>query len=195
MWRQVEESFPDLIRRAKAGEEGARAALHARYEHLVLAAVRRRLAPALRRRLDSMDVAQSVFEDVFRELPRFEERGEAAFRHWLYLKTENKIRDAWRRRLGADGHPRENSMGSGDGAHPAPGPGPATEAGEIDEAVRLRDAVAALPAAQREIIALRDQSGLAFAAIAKRLGLPGADAARMRYARALLAVGRTLGPR
>ena len=186
----MEESFSDLIRRAKAGEEGARAALHARYEHLVLAAVRRRLAPALRRRLDSMDVAQSVFEDVLRELPRFEDRGEAAFRHWLYLKAENKIRDAWRRRFGADGRLRDDAMGPTDPERAAPGPGPATEAGEFDDAARLRDAVAALPSAQREIIALRGESGLAFAAIAERLGLPGADAARMRYARALLALRR-----
>jgi RNA polymerase sigma factor (sigma-70 family) len=191
----LEESFSDLIRRAKAGEEGARAELLARHQHLVLAAVRRRLAPALRRRFDSMDVAQSVFEDVLRDLPRFEERGEQAFRHWLYLKTENKIRDAWRRRLGADGRPRENTMGSTDPGPAAPGPGPATEAGDIDDASRLRDAVAALPDAQREIIALRDESGLAFAAIAKKLGLAGADAARMRYARALLALRRNWEPR
>jgi RNA polymerase sigma-70 factor (ECF subfamily) len=191
----LEESFSDLIRRAKAGEEGARAALLARYQHLVLAAVRRRLAPALRRRFDSMDVAQSVFEDVLRDLPRFEERGEQAFRHWLYLKAENKIRDAWRRRLGADGRPRENTMGSTDPERAAPGPGPATEAGDIDDTSRLRDAVAALPDAQREVIALRDDSGLPFAAIAKKLGLPGADAARMRYARALLALRRNWEPR
>jgi RNA polymerase sigma-70 factor (ECF subfamily) len=154
----------------------------------VLGAVRRRLPPALRRRADSMDVAQSVFEDVLRDLPRFEERGEEAFRHWLYLKTENKIRDAWRRKLGPDGRPREDAMGSNDAEPAARGPGPATEAGEIDEAVRLRRAVAELQPAQREIVTLRDEAGLGFAAIAERLGLPGADAARMRYARALVAL-------
>lgn len=179
--------FTELLRRAKAGDGAALTQLHARYERRVLGVVRRRLGPALRRRRDSSDFVQSVFEDVLRDLPRLEDRGEEAFRHWLYLKSENKVRDAWRRGVGRDGNPREAELPSSDEPVGA-GCGPATEAGDADEAVRLRTVFASLPAAQRDVIALRSVEGLGFAEIAVRLGLPGADAARMRYARALVAL-------
>lgn len=188
--RRVGADFSELLCKARGGDSAAIAEIHARYERAVRGVVRRRLGPALRRRCDSGDVAQSVFEDVLRDLPRFEDRGEEAFRHWLYMKAENKVRDQWRRRFDAAGRPREQAMDARDGERPAAGPGPATQAGEADDAARLRGLVAALPPSQREILALRDESGLAFAAIAKRMGLPGADAARMRYARALLALRR-----
>ena len=186
--RGLEESFTDLLRRAKAGEPAALAELHARYQRSVSGVVRRRLGRAMRRGCDSSDVVQSVFEDVLRELPRFEDRGEPAFRHWLHLKAENKVRDRWRRRVDAEGRPRESGMETPDAERPVAGPGPATEAGDADDRARLRSVLAELPDAQREILSLRDESGLSFAAIAERLGLAGADAARMRYARALLAL-------
>jgi len=181
-------TFSELLRRAKDGDSAAFMEIHARYERRVQGVVRRRLGPALRRRCDTLDVTQSVFEDVLRDLGEFEDRGEEAFRHWLYMKAENKVRDSWRRVLQPGGGPRENRLETRDAAVAAGGPGPATEAGEADDRARLAAVLATLPAAQREVLALRDTEGLGFAAIAGRLGLPGADAARMRYARALLAL-------
>ena len=35
--------------------------------------------------------------------------GEAAFRHWLYIKAENKIRSRLRRRLNGNGQCRERT--------------------------------------------------------------------------------------
>jgi len=181
----VGDDFSELLRRANAGDADARSELHARYEQLVLAVVRRRLGPVLRRRCDSIDVVQSVFEDVFRDLPRFDDRGEKAFRHWVFLKAENKIKDLWRRRLGPDGRPREDTLDTRDETRAAGRPGPATEAGERDDAAKLREALSKLTPEQREILALRLEQGLAYAEIARRLGLPSEDAARMSYGRAL----------
>jgi len=181
--------FADVLREAKRGDADALRELHARYESCVLKVVRRRLGPGLRSRYDTVDVAQSVFEDVLRDLPAFEDRGEEAFRHWLYMKAENKVRDAWRRRLHPEGGAREGELVTADGEITTErGPGPATQAELGDDCGRLRAVLASLPAEQQTILTLRDQDGLAFAEIAQRLGLPSADAARMRYARALVAL-------
>lgn len=178
--------FSDLLRRAIAGDSAALAEIHSRYERLVLGLVRRRLGPALRRKFDSVDVVQSVFEDVLRDLPRFEDRGEEAFRHWLYMKAENKVKDAWRRAVDADGAPRETRLATNDDFAPVDVPGPATQAGDADDEARLAEVLATMPAEQREVLGLRNKEGLSFAEIAARLSLASADAARMRYARALI---------
>jgi len=39
------------------------------------------------------DLAQSVCREILQNLPVFEYKGEAAFRHWLYTKATNKIID------------------------------------------------------------------------------------------------------
>jgi len=186
----VEPDFSELLRRAKLGDADALRELHSRYEQLVLAVVRRRLGLSLRRRCDSIDVVQSVFEDVFRDLPRFDDRGEEAFRHWICLKAENKVNDLWRRRLGPDGRPREDTLDTRDEARATRRPGPATEAGDRDEAAKLREALSKSTPEEREILDLRNNQGLPFAEIARRLGLPSEDAARMRYARALIELRR-----
>jgi RNA polymerase sigma-70 factor (ECF subfamily) len=180
--------FSELLRRAKLGDPEARREFHARYEKIVRAVVRRRLGPVLRRRCDSVDVVQSVFEDVFRDLSRFEDRGEEAFRHWLNTKAENKVNDAWRKRLGPDGRLREEALDTRDEARAGGRPGPATEAGDHDDAAKLGKALAKLTPQQREILALRHDHALAFAEIARRLGLSSEDAARMSYGRALKAL-------
>jgi RNA polymerase sigma-70 factor (ECF subfamily) len=58
--------FQDLIRRVRAGDEEAAAEVVRTYEPVVRRIVRLRLAdPELRRRLDSMDICQSVLASFF----------------------------------------------------------------------------------------------------------------------------------
>jgi RNA polymerase sigma-70 factor (ECF subfamily) len=182
--------FSDLLRRAQGGDSAAFAEIHARYERLVHGVVRRRLGPALRRKFDSVDVVQSVFEDVLRDLPRFEDRGEEKFRHWLFMKAENKVRDAHRRALDADGAPRETRLATNDDLAPEGVAGPATQAGQADDEARLAAILSTMSAEQREVLNLHDREGLRFAEIAERLSLPSEDAARMRYGRALIELRR-----
>jgi RNA polymerase sigma-70 factor (ECF subfamily) len=60
------DSFQDLIRRVRAGEEEAAAALVRQYEPAIRRDVRLRLRdPRLRRMFDSMDVCQSVLGSFF----------------------------------------------------------------------------------------------------------------------------------
>jgi RNA polymerase sigma-70 factor (ECF subfamily) len=59
-------TFPDLLRRVRAGDEEAARELVQRYEPAIRRAVRFRLSdPRLARLLDSMDICQSVFASFF----------------------------------------------------------------------------------------------------------------------------------
>jgi RNA polymerase sigma-70 factor (ECF subfamily) len=61
-----ENSFRDLIRRVRAGDEAAATELVRRYEPTIRRVARVRLADdRLRRQLDSMDICQSVFASFF----------------------------------------------------------------------------------------------------------------------------------
>ena len=55
--------------------------------------LRLRMGPGLRARETPDDLVQSVAREVLLGLDGFEWRGEAAFRHWLYLKAQRKLVD------------------------------------------------------------------------------------------------------
>jgi len=186
-------SFGEVLRRAQRGDAAAFAEIDARHGPAILLRIRDRLPAVLRRHYDSLDLRQSVVAEVLRDIGGFEDRGEEAFRNWLYLKAENKIRSKLRKHLGAGGSRRAESLD--DAAEPASSASsPATEAGDADEAALVRAALSALDEDQRRVLAMRTELGLSFAEIAVRVGLPSADAARKRYARALLAMRGRLKP-
>ena len=180
-------NFSELIQAASSGETHAQGELHRRYVPYVVRRLRSRARNGLRRWHDTADLAQSVFHEVLRDLPRVEDRGETAFRNWVLIKAENKVRAKYRRTRSAGGVLREQSwtptldptMG---------GSGPATHM-QIGESVdRVQKAMATLNASQREILQLRDTEGLRYAEIAREMGIVSPDAARMQHARALLAL-------
>jgi RNA polymerase sigma-70 factor (ECF subfamily) len=181
------EPFARLLRAARAGDDEALAALHRRFAPAVFARVRSRLPSRLRRWYDTTDLGQSVFAEVLRDLPRFEDRGEREFRHWLYLKAESKVKAKLRKELGAGGRRWQEPLDDGDRAPvPARETTPSGAASAAEERAHLARALEALAPAQRQVIRLRAQEGLPFADVARRLALPSPDAARVRYARALL---------
>lgn len=180
-------TFGELIRDAKAGRPPALAELHRRYASPVLARVRQRLTPTLRRHYDTLDLTQSVFKDVLEDLPRFVDRGERAFRNWLYTRAENKVRMKLRRQLDGKGRRRERTVTNG-AVLVARDEGPSTIAGGREDHARLETALTSMEAPEREILLLRVRERLSYAEIAGRLALRSPDAARMRYARALAAL-------
>lgn len=181
-----DEAFSRLLERARSGDPEAVEELHRRHAEAVAARVRARSSRALRRRYDVDDVAQSVFAEVLRDLERFEDRGEGAFRNWLYAKVEGKVRQKLSSLLRAEGGRREVTARSDVVGRPAhDGPGPATESGRRDEIAHLRGLLHLLTDEQREVVELRTRERLSFVAIAERLELPSPDAARMRFARAI----------
>jgi len=176
--------FSELLAAARGGDEKALARLYEKYGGPVAGAVRKRLRQPLRRRFDTLDLAHSVFAEVIRDLPRFKDRGEVAFRHWLYIKVESKVTSKLRKHLGRRGERREQRLGTVD-ARPGGEDTPSVAAAALEEAERVRDVFESLDEDKRRLMQMRLDDGLSFAEIAARLGLPSADAARKRYARCL----------
>ncbi len=178
------DGFSELLRLAKDGDERAVSVLYERYGARVLGLIRKRLTPGLRRRYDTLDLGHSVFTKLIEQLPAFEDRGEIAFRHWLYTTAENSVR-AKLRRMGRAGR-REQSLAVRLGLVLSErATTPFETAARNDDEDRLRRLLENIGQADREVILLRAEEGLPFAEVAHHLELPSADAARKRYARAM----------
>ena len=169
----------ELARRSGAGDEAAFRELLGRYDRRLYGFLR------LRAGQEADDIFQEVCVKVWTGLKSYEARGR--FPAWLFSVARNAALDH------LDKERRRPSTPAGDPAQPAEerlaerGPGPDRLA-ETDEAAgRIRRALAALPAEQREVFLLRDYGGLTFREIAGVQGCPlGTALARMQYALAKL---------
>lgn len=135
--------------------------------------VRLRMGAAMRGMLSAPDLVQSVCREVLEDLTGFEFRGEAPFRHWLYVRAENKLREKHRyhhaeKRSAA----REVSLPDGSTFLPVYRQmcTPSREL-EVKEAMRrVEAAFDLLPEDYREAITLHKLCGLSHAEIAERMG-------------------------
>ena len=158
---------------------------------LVLAQTRRRLSRALRRRYDTLDIGHSVFIEILQGLPRFEDRGATAFRNWVAVKAEYKIRSKLRKLLLRRGGRREVTLIPGTSPEPCCGEsGPLSHSIRDEEDVRLFRALRGLDESYRSVLRLRSDEALSHGEVAQLLHLPSADAARKLYVRALVRLRR-----
>ncbi len=142
---------------------------------VLLARYRRPLFGFLYRYLGRSDKAEDVFQEVFYEIIRARKRyrPEAKFAAWIFRIARNRAVDRIRR----DGFRDMESLN--DGVNPndedgetrlarvtddRPDPEEMTRGKQVDAA--LQDALAALPAEQREVFWLKEKSGLTLAEIA-----------------------------
>jgi RNA polymerase sigma-70 factor (ECF subfamily) len=137
--------------------------------------VRRRLGRGLRARESSQDLVQSICREVLEDLPELEFRGEGGFRHWLFRRAENKIRDRgryWgRERRTSEREVRLPAGGGGELARQLVSlRTPSRDASSKEEIDRLERAFAALPADHREVVFLARIAGMPHAEIAGRMG-------------------------
>ena len=129
------------------------------------------------------ELTQAAFVKVFEKLGDpagagggYEEQGR--FEAWLFRIAMNKLRDEMRRRRR---HATPTDLGpasvaaagltGGDSAG-AVGEDPAAVVDRAEDVQRLRDAVARLPEADREVLLLRHTVGLSFKQIAETLDQP-----------------------
>lgn len=136
--------------------------------------LRLRMGASLRARETPEDLVQSVAREVLQDLSTFEWRGEAAFRHWLYVQAQRKLVDKARFVQAERRDPqRERSLAdeSGDGLGAA-FVSLATPSGEIvgrEELERIERVFAELPEDYREAIALQRLCGMDYPEIAARM--------------------------
>jgi len=121
----------------------------------------------------SNDLYQQCWEKVIKG--RHGYRSKSPFAAWLFRIARNTLIDHYRRVLPASD--------SGLDELPADAAGPETVAQQQEAGQQLSDAIAALPADQREVVLLRLEAGLGLEAIAQ---ITGANAetckSRLRYA-------------
>jgi RNA polymerase sigma-70 factor (ECF subfamily) len=86
----------ELVARAKQSDRQALEQLMVRHLPNLEAFVRLRMGPALRGLMTAPDLVQSVCREALGDLSDFDFRGEAPFRHWLFVRAENKLREKHR---------------------------------------------------------------------------------------------------
>lgn len=173
-------SGSDLAARASGGDRQALGLLLARHLPSLQAYVRLKAGPVLRARESLSDLVQSVCVEVLQDLPGFEFRGEARFRHWLFQHALHKVVNkanyhrAQKRDLG-----RERAMPAGDSASGEHASvlacyasicTPSRHASGREALARFEAAFDRLPDDYREAITLQRLVGMPYAEIAAAMG-------------------------
>ncbi|MBI4370761.1 MAG: sigma-70 family RNA polymerase sigma factor [Elusimicrobia bacterium] len=139
---------------------------------------------------DADDLAQEVFVEVHRSLPRF--RGEAAFGTWLYSVARNVCLHRLRARRTLRRRPLEKEtlewLDIPDGR-----PSPEASAETEESRALVREALETLPPGQRAVLVLSHWEGLPYAEIARALAIP-MGTVKSRAHNAVVALAERLQP-
>ena len=173
----------DLMQAYAAGDMRAFECLYDRHALSVWRFVQR----SLQNTALADELVQELWFSVARHAARYEPR--ARFRTWLFTLAHHRMVDHWR------ANPKHTSLDARDedGASLADmlmaesGFGPDRQLDSRKQAQALLDALAALPAVQREAFLLQAEGGMSLAEIAEATGVSTETAkSRLRYARARL---------
>ncbi|HVS39372.1 MAG TPA: sigma-70 family RNA polymerase sigma factor [Gemmataceae bacterium] len=187
-----------LLRQVREGEPGGFDRLFARYEAQLRRFAELRLDPKLRPRLDPADVVQEAYLEAMRRLDTYLDDRPMPFKLWLRQITLDRLLMMRRRHVGAARRSVDREAAFPEGSSCAlarqllaSDSTPSGRVGREELARRVRDAVARLSEADREIILMRTFEGLSFEEIARLLDIE-APAARKRHGRALLRLHKVL---
>jgi RNA polymerase sigma-70 factor (ECF subfamily) len=178
------ESDEALLKKAVAGERDSLDELFRRYR-LVAYRVAHRL---LGNEADALDAVQEAFVKALVHLPSFQ--GRSSFKTWLLRVVSNAALDLGRARgrretLSMDGLGQK----SRDECEPLIHVEPTRELERQDLRRTLTDALAQLPAAQRQTFVLHAEAELSYREVAETLGISiGTVMSRLYYARQRLRV-------
>jgi RNA polymerase sigma-70 factor (ECF subfamily) len=180
----MKQTAEELIKRYRSGQVEALGKLVEEY--------RKPLFGFILSMTNGHDDAEEIFQDVwFRAIRALDTYKSKRFLSWLFKIAHNRIIDRRRRQRPEqslqethdheeNGRTTEDTLGSDREA-------PSRVSGNRELALRIQQAVAALPLDQREVFAMRTQSDLPFKEIARIQGTSINTAlARMQYALAKL---------
>jgi RNA polymerase sigma-70 factor (ECF subfamily) len=174
---------PALVEGCRRGDPEAFARLVSLHEAMVLNLAARLLGD----QEEARDLAQDVFLQVYRTLPRFE--GRSSLKTWIYRIVVNQCRNRqrwWRRRRRAAAFPIEEITPAEEAqvAASAPMESPFERLARAERGRRVRAALQRLSFDHRAILLLREVEGLACEDIADTLTLPiGTVKSRLARAR------------
>lgn len=178
----------ELVKQAKQGNQSAFETLVRQYEKKVFnVALRMSGRPE-----DAFDLSQEAFLRVYRALPAFRE--ESSFSTWLYRIVSNVCMDFARKRAGRQKHESPLITSDDDGNDvvlevPDLRYSPETQQENKELAAALAEGIARLSPMHRQILLLRDISGLSYQDIAEIFDLEeGTVKSRLSRAREKLRV-------
>ncbi len=176
-----------LIKKAQRGDESA-------FEEIVRAQQKYVYNLALKltsSREDALDVSQEVFLKAFLNLSSF--RGESRLSVWLYRLTYNASMDFLKKNRRADVpiDDEQDKEEDKERQFPDPDPGPEELLEKMELRCEIADALCSLPYEKRQILVMRELSGLSYAEIASRLKLEEGTV-KSRLSRARLALAEVL---
>jgi RNA polymerase sigma-70 factor, ECF subfamily len=183
-----------LLIRAAAGDVAARGALLVRHRERLRRMVAVRLDPRLAARVDPSDVVQETLAEADRRLNDYLRDQPLPFYPWLRQLAGERLGAEYRRHVRA----ARRSVGREVPVVELPegsvlaladrlldrGTGPSEAARRQEQRERVRRALAELPAAEREVLALRYLEELSAREVGAILGI-GEEAAKKRALRAL----------
>lgn len=176
----MEVSDEQLMLDYRDGDAGAFDALYARHKGALFRFVLRNVPNRSR--------AEELYQEVWMRVieARLHYQPQARFRTWLYTIAHHRLVDHWRRHelhtLSLDDEATALAVPAA-----ASGTQPERQAEARQGLARLAQAIAALPAAQREAFLLQQEAGLSAAEIATATGADTeAVKSRLRYAMAKL---------
>jgi RNA polymerase sigma-70 factor (ECF subfamily) len=188
----------ELLRQAGCGSRQAFDRLIGRYQLDLHEFVARRLDPRLRARIDPSDVVQETQLEVLQRLADFLQRQPMPFRLWLHKTAYERLLMLHRQHVGAARRAVGREVPLPDRSSLllaqqllAPGSSPSGQCDRRERVRRVRQVVAQLPEADREVLVMRDLDGLSYEEVACLLEIDPA-AARKRHGRALLRLHQLL---
>lgn len=173
------DSTAELLDRIRAGEKGADDRLVRRYLPSLQRWARGRLPRPARDLVDTDDLVQVTFLRALDKVKGFELRGDGAFLAYLRRILQNLIRDHVRR---AGRKPQTEILSD---AITDASSSPLELAIGEEMLDKYEKALSTLPAPQQEAVVLRVELGFTYGEIARALGSPSSNAARMVVARGL----------
>jgi RNA polymerase sigma-70 factor (ECF subfamily) len=178
------EDAPDssvrLLAQIRAGDSGALNRLMARHLPALQRWARGRLPYGVRDLEDTADLVQESVIQALKHLEHFDYRREGALQAYLRQAVYNRIRMQFRRRRS---HPERVEL---DSQREDATASPLEEAVGREALERYEQALARLKPEDREAVIAKMELDCSYAELARALGKPSADAARMAVGRALL---------
>jgi RNA polymerase sigma-70 factor (ECF subfamily) len=188
----------ELLRQARCGSQQAFDRRFRRDQLDLHEFVARRLDPRLRARVDPSDVVQETQLEVLQRLADFLQRQPMPFRLWLHKTAYERLLRLHRQHVGAARRAVGREVPLPDRSSLllaqrllAPGSSPSGQCDRRERVRRVRQVVAQLPEADREVLVMRALDGLSYQEVACLLEIDPTTA-RKRHGRALLRLHQLL---
>lgn len=180
------QSTLDLLTEVRRGNKGALDRLVHRYMPELTSWASGRLPRWARQSVDTDDLVQETLIQVFQKLEGFEYRGDGALLAYLRQALLNRIRNQLR---WADRRPRLEELAESPDESAV---SPLEAAIGVESVERYEAALELLTPQDREAVIARIELGLTYPELARALGKPSPDAARMAVARAMVRLGEEM---